>query len=277
MKRFNDLLTKFHEERQTMEKIPSILQRSSNLLKFCNEILSEMKNVVEDIDFETVGEEIYFFKEVKPIPMSYFIYYTHIQNCELHRPKAGKQYKIRFLEKEMRKVNKFFFKNTDFTYYMEQGYSYLDHTFFTRRGVEKFPMNPTENQYFYPEFSSSHDLLWAKIKAMYRYIHYLREQLQKLNGGPLEFTQDSSHRVIVWTGSKTALVELVYALYVDGSLNHGKLDLKTIASSFEAFFNIRLDNVSKTYMEIKSRKGSKTKFLDDLGMQFQLKMEREDA
>ncbi|MFC6861299.1 RteC domain-containing protein [Zunongwangia atlantica 22II14-10F7] len=275
---YKTILEKFSEEvKKKQEGTEDYLKRAIEMIQFCREILIDMKSMVDENDFESVPEEIYFFKQVKPLPMSYMIYYTHVRSCELHKPKAGKQYKIRFLEKEMRKVNKFFAKNTDFTYYMEQGYTYMDHSFFTRRGIEKFPLDPTENQYFDPDFTTSHDLLWAKIQAVYRYIHYLREQLQKLHGKELEFSIDKRHQVLVWTNSKTALVELIYALYNNEAFNYGKSDLNTVTHALEEVFNIRLDNISKTYMEIKARKGSKTKYLDELGINFQLKMEKEDG
>ena len=278
MEKFKDYLKTFHEEvRKEQEGTEDYLKRAIEMIRFCREILVDMKSRIEEHDFESVPEEIHFFKQIKPQPMSYLIYYTYVRSCELHKPKAGKQYKIRFLEKEMRKVNKFFSKNTDFTYYMEQGYTYLDHSFFTRRGIEKFPMDPTEYQYFDPDFATSHDLLWAKIQAVYRYIHYLREQLQKLHGKELEFSIDKRHQVLVWTNSKTALVELIYALHNNEAFNYGKSDLNTITHALEEVFNIKLDNVSKTYMEIKARKGSKTKYLDELGINFQLKMEKEDG
>jgi len=49
-----------------------------------------------------------------------------------------------------------------------------------------------------------------------------------------------------------------------------------ITSSFEDFFNIKLDNIYKTYTEIKARKSSKTKFLEELTLNLQQKMARED-
>ena len=53
--------------------------------------------------------------------------------------------------------------------------------------------------------------------------------------------------------------------------------ISIITHALEEAFNFCLDNISKTYMEIKARKGSKTKYLDELGIKFQLKMEAEDG
>ena len=199
-----------------------------------------------------------------------------MRSCELRKPKAGTSYQIDFFEKEMRKINKFFSRNLDFVNYMEQGYTYIDHQFFTRNPGDSFPFTPMTDYYQYPEFSSSHDMLWAKIKAMYRFIHYIREAMQKLNTGHEILFEEKKHKVLVWTAPKTALTEIIYALHSNGALNHGAADINTIAASFEDFFNIKIDNIYKTYSEIKERKGSKTKFLEELMINLQQKINKDD-
>lgn len=265
------------------EKLKLIINSDENHLKkatdgihLCNKTLADMKERVEQNDFETTPDEIDFFKNIKPLPMSYLIYFTELRSCELRKPKAGTSYQIEFFEKEMRKINKFFSRNLDFVNYMEQGYTYIDHQFFTRNPGNSFPFTPMTDYYQYPEFSSSHDMLWAKIKAMYRFIHYIREAMQKLNAGNAMLFDEKKHKVLLWTAPKTALTELIYALYSNGALNHGGADINTIAASFEDFFNIKIDNIYKTYSEIKERKSSKTKFLEELMMNLQQKIHKED-
>ncbi|MDT0678683.1 RteC domain-containing protein [Autumnicola musiva] len=276
---FETIMENFRNE---VEKIMLVKDQNhltkANLgIDLCNKTLFALKEITDREDFETVPAEINFFKEVKPLPMSYLIYFSEVRSCELRKPKAGAAYQSRFFEKEIRKINKFFYRNVDFAHYMEQGYNYLDHQIFTRNYNKNFPFTPTINYYQYPEFSTSHDMLWSKIKAMYLFLHYIRDSMQKIRPESFALPAEKRHRILLWTASKTALVELIYALYCDEALNHGSVDLKTITQSFEDFFNTRLDNTSKTYTEIKARKGSKTKYLDELGIKFQLKMEREDG
>ncbi|RTZ02733.1 hypothetical protein EKL98_12805 [Flavobacterium bomense] len=264
-------------------KINSIIYSEENHLKkatggidLCNKTVSKLKEIVEQNDFETVPAEIDFFKNIKPLPMSYLIYYTEVRSCELRKPKTGTSYQIEFFEKEMRKINKFFSRNRDFVNYMEQGNSYIDHQFFTRNPGNNFPFTPMTDYYQHPEFSSSHDMLWSKIKAMYRFIHYIREAMQKLNAGNEMLFEEKKHKVLAWTAPKTALTELIYALHTNGALNHGAADINTIVASFEDFFNIKIDNIYKTYAEIKERKSSKTKFLEELMVNLQQKISKED-
>lgn len=64
-----------------------------------------------------------------------------------------------------------------------------------------------------------------------------------------------------WTDSKTALVELMYA--VSKSINHGKLPMNHLAQSFEHFFCIDLGNFYDTLQDINIRK-EPAKFLHTL-------------
>lgn len=265
-------------------EIGKILVSHTNDLKFsirgielCNKVLTRLKEKIDREDLETIEDEIFFFKEVKPQVMSYLIYFTEVRSCEMSKPKAGINFQVRFLEKELKKINKFFYRNIDFEHYMELGHTYLDHQLFTRNYRNNFPYTPMVNYYQFPEFSTSHDMLWAKIKAMHRYIHYLRNCLEELKPGKSFSGPAKMHSVLLWTSSKTALIELIYALYSDGAINHGGADLSVITSSFEDFFNIKLDNVYKTYTEIKARKGSKTKFLEELILNLQQKISKEDS
>ncbi|WP_269239877.1 RteC domain-containing protein [Flavobacterium limnophilum] len=275
---FKDIIESFNDTCNTiLGASETMLTKASNGILACNKTLAELKEIVDKKDFNTVPEEIDFFKNVKPIPMSLLIYFTEVRSCELRMPKAGNTYKIQFLQKELRKINKFFHRNADFVHYMEQGYSYLDHQFFTRNHRNNFPFTPMTDYYQFPEFSTSQDMLWAKVKAMYRFIHYIRQALKRLKVHDSDIFEERRHKVLVWTGPKTALTELIYALFSNGAINHGAADINTITDSFEDFFNIKLENVYKTYSEIKARKSSKTKFLEELTLNLQQKIAREDS
>jgi hypothetical protein len=261
---------------QLLESSENTLSKAVVGISLCNKTLADLKEIVDKKDFNTVPEEIDFFRNVKPIPMSSLIYFTEVRSCELRMPKAGNSYKINFLQKELRKINKFFYKNADFVHYMEQGYNYLDHQFFTRNYRDNFPFTPMTDYYQYPEFTTTHDMLWAKVKAMYRFIHHIRQSLKQLKVDDSDIFDEKKHKVIVWTGPKTALTELIYALFSNGAINHGAADINLITASFEDFLNIKLDNVYKTYSEIKARKSSKTKFLEELTLNLQQKIARDD-
>ncbi|MBZ9731119.1 RteC domain-containing protein [Salegentibacter sp. JZCK2] len=265
------------------EKVESLIQSGKTDLKkaedgigVCIKTLSKLQKQVDRDDFEDTQSEIEFFKNIKPIPMSYLIYFTEVRSCELMLPKAGNTHKVRFLEKEIKKINKFFSANNSFVNYMEQNHNYLDPQFFSRSGRTDFSFTPTINYYQNPEFSTSHDMLWAKVQALYRFIHYIREKLEQLQPGSSGNFRERQPSLLLWSGSKTSLVEIIYALYLKGDLNHGTADLKTITSAFEDFFNIKLENIYKTYGEIKARKGPRPKYLHHLAVNLEAKMRQDE-
>ncbi len=67
-----------------------------------------------------------------------------------------------------------------------------------------------------------------------------------------------------WTGSKVALVELIYALHAEGVFNNGSSDLKDVAEFFEHTLNVDLGQFHRTFLEIRMRKSDRTKFLNSL-------------
>lgn len=275
---FSIVIDKFIEDLEVLNHTHADpVQKAEMGIPLCTKTLLKLQNFVENEDFQDASEEIGFFKNIKVIPMSYLIYFSEVRSCASRKPKTGKSYQKQFLEKELKKINKFFYTNKDFVFYMEQGNTYLDPQFFTRNHQNNFPITPLINYYQNPDFSTSHDMLWSKIQAMYRLIHYIRESLQKLDSKRDFSLEEKDHKLLLWTGSKTALTELIYALYSDRVLNNGAVDLSAITSSFEDFFNVKLDNIYKTYTEIKSRKGSKTKFLEELTLKLQQKISADDS
>lgn len=275
---FGEVIDTFTQKIDVLnQRIADPVQRAEKGIPICIKALTQLQDLVEKHDFEDSAEEIGFFRNIKVIPMSYLVYFSEVRSCAFRIPKTGKDYQKRFLEKELRKINKFFHTNNDFVYYMEQGYSYLDHQFFTRNHQHNFPITPLINYYQYPDFSTSHDMLWAKIQGMYRLIHYVRQSLQQVSPSTSFNYESKSHKLLLWTGSKSALIELIYALYSDRVINDGAVEISAIASSFEDFFNVKLDNIYKTYSEIKARKGSSTKFLEELILKLQQKIHSDDA
>ncbi|MFT4018865.1 MAG: RteC domain-containing protein [Agriterribacter sp.] len=64
--------------------------------------------------------------------------------------------------------------------------------------------------------------------------------------------------VLNWTGSKVALIELIYALHSQSVFDNGKTDIKVIVQTFENILNINLGDFYHTYLELRSRKANRT-------------------
>lgn len=120
-------------------------------------------------------------------------------------------------------------------------------------------------------FSTSHDYKVAKIIANDLIQLYLEDQL---NNNSYTHQKKSNSSLLSWTGNKTALTELIYALYSQGVF--GNTDIKVIAKTFESSFNISLGDFYHTFMELKSQKINRTKFLDSLRDSLIRKMDEEN-
>lgn len=109
-------------------------------------------------------------------------------------------------------------------------------------------------------FSTSHDYKEAKIIANDLIKVYIEELLYN------KFQKDKSktQRRLKWTGSKVALIELIYALHHQGVFDNGNKDIRVVARNFESAFDIDLGNFYQTYLELRNRKMNRTKFLDAL-------------
>ena len=79
-----------------------------------------------------------------------------------------------------------------------------------------------------------------------------------------------------WTGSKTSLIELIYSLHSQGSIDNGNADIKIIAKTFENMFNIDIGDFYHSYLELKARKMNRTKFLDSLRDALIKRMDEQD-
>src|SRR5690606_17492413 len=253
------------------------LKKSNKGIHLCNNALYLLKEIVEHHGFKNVKEEIHFFKKIKAEPLSFLVYFSEVRSCELLMPKIGVNNQLSFLKKKIRRINKFFNRNWDFVHYMEQELNYLDKQYFTRENRE-FPVYALpEACYLDPKFFTSKDMLWARVKGMNHFIVYVKSLIKEIGlQNKQRHPQQQFAKPLQWTSSKAALTELIYALYVTKAVNNGKDDIKSIATNFEMLFDINLDNLYKTYFEIKARKGRRTRFLEELAERFNEKMENDD-
>ena len=92
---------------------------------------------------------------------------------------------------------------------------------------------------------------------------YLENEIGKLDVKPGLYKL-SERQIQKWTGSKIALIELIYALHAEGVFNNGMTDLKETAKFFEETFDVDLGQFHRTFFEMRARKSERTKFLNSL-------------
>jgi hypothetical protein len=256
---YNETLSKLEASINELEiDVDCFILRIEAVIDIILKSLSEIKEYVLKRGFKNIDEEIHFFKYQKPAIVSKLIYYNAIYKIETKKPYGAKPIK-KYLNDELRKLKRYFDNNLEFYKYYRTNNSFIDEKLFVRGKCDiKLSL---DTFYFEADhrFSTSHDYKVAKIIAYDLIQVYLEDQLN--NNNQKRVSNNSS---LNWTGSKTALTELIYALHSKGVFDNGNADIKVIAKTFELAFNINLSDFYHTYLELKSRKMNRTKFLDSL-------------
>ena len=267
---YNETLAKLENEIKEFEiEADCSIERIEAVIQLIIKCLFDVKKYILKRGFKNVDEEIRFFKYQKPIIVSKLIYYNAIYKIETRRPYGNKRTKKYFV-KELKKLKRFFENNLDFYKYYRSNNSFFDEQFFVRG---KHDIRLWLDTFYFEadhRFSTSHEYKVTKIIANDLIQVYLEDRLNNIN---VKKVSDNS---LIWTASKTALTELIYALYSHGAFNNGNTEIKLIAKTFEDAFNIELGDFYHTFMELKARKINRTKFLDRLCEALIKKMDEQD-
>lgn len=276
--KYTTLLHDLNEQLNFIDlEIDDQIKKCEQAITIILESINELKKATIKSNFKSLNEEIQFFKDIKPKFTSKLIYYNTIFKIETKKPHGGERILKKYLNNELDKLKRYFDNNLDFYKYYRTGSNYLDHKYFSRGKIDiKLAL---DSFYFEVDhsYSTSHDFKVAKIMAHDLIQVYLEDQLLMLeNKEPKEKSQVNPKVKQTWTGSKVALIELLYALHTEGVFNNGSSDLKDIAEYFENIFNINLGQYHRAFLEIRMRKSDQTKFLNALKEKLIKRMENTD-
>lgn len=229
--------------------------------------IEKLKKFTLRYKFKNQAEEIHFFKSIKPQFTSKLIYHNRILNVQTKKPHGGEKVLRKYLNNELEKLKRFFDNNLEFYKYYRTNSTYLDHKYFIR-GKHDIKLS-LDTFYFEADhrFCTSHDYKVAKIIAHDLVQVYLEDEIASLDRKELKAHSKAEvlpKPAIFWTGSKVALIELMYAIHAEGSLNQGKLELNAVADFFEKTFNIDLGQFHRSFLELRERKTGRTKYIDTL-------------
>ena len=265
--KYQKLLSEFEGQLEALESgNGDILYKAEKGIVLVEKCIRKLQKQIVGQDFETQADEIYFFKHVKPQIFSKLIYYIRLFSIESKRPRGKDVSQIKYLQQQIDKLQNFFNENLEFYNYYRRGAMSMDEQYFVR-GNRDLRM-PLESFHFLidDQFSTCQDGTVATIMAYDMLIVYLRKEVDDLNNNmePTKNAPMEKPSKLFWTGSKTDLIELLYALHTSKSINGGTVDIKEMASHFEYFYNVDLGNYYHTFIDIRSRKSSRTRFLDRL-------------
>jgi hypothetical protein len=106
--------------------------------------------------------------------------------------------------------------------------------------------------------------------------NYLENRIEELEKN-CSIIHPSVQQTINWTGTKIDLVEIIYALHHSKKINNGNADIKELAVFFGKIFNQEIEeNIYRWYIDIKSRKTGRSKFIQLLSETLENQIKKEE-
>ncbi len=247
-------------EQISLEHIEPLVRLSRSHVIVKN-ALTTMKDFIHSYTFKNNAEEIEFFKEIKPVFLSQYYYHQQLLSIQIEEPLGNPGSMETFYVQELHKIQQYGREHIDFQVYYLSGSTQEDEEYFLRQSQQSDPL-------WDARFTTKCDAILAHLLANELMKEHLLTAIKRVR---VEASSSLS-----WTGSKTALIELAYALHSSQVFNNGQADLKMIATTFEDLFNISLGNYYRVFQDIRLRKSGRTNFLDLLKQQFTKRMEELD-
>lgn len=230
--------------------------------------LEELRLLLKKNDFTSVESEINFFKYQKPYVYGRAIYFSQLQKFQTDKPKSNIREQRNFIEAAIRKLEIKKYKQREFFRYCRNMEKRLDQFYFLRSKEQLEIYLDTARLDDDRQFSTSHCKKAAEIIEYDLLTNFYDLELNNLlkleNNLTIKEVKPAVLNNLSWTGTKTDLIELIFALNESNALRNGKSELKKIVAVVELIFEIELGNIYKVFDQIRAREKDPTKFLDNL-------------
>lgn len=257
----------------------NIIETSLSMVLRLQDILTDLRCQLQTYIFPSKEEEISFFKNQKPELLGRLLYFYKIYRIETQCPTGSNEVIRLYINKELDSLTYFFNRNLDFYQYYRSHSTIHDEHYFLRGKTDIRLCTDSAQFDKDPNFSTGYDYKVAKILANEMLRIYLNKKLQKLEN---EIYIEKQHQrintkiPIRFTGKKSALIELGYALTSSGDINYGNVEIKEFMNFLSSMFNIDLGGYYDAYIAMKERK-DRTAYLNKLIENLTKRMNEDDA
>lgn len=240
------------------QKHTSRLARCVEKINFSEILCNKLRKQYFEEPPSSEEDQIKFFKSIKPRFFSELHFQIEAFTYYRKRPKGSIKIKKTYIKNCLDQASDFLTKYHELHSYIKLNATDLDELYFTRKNFDPKLHGELE----YPTdlvFSSPADPTLSRLLAMDRYILFLKNELYSLKNPHIDPSWDFM-KTLDWNGSKTDMVELIYALHSSKAISG---ELKDIIKMLEKAFNLELGNFYRTFTDIKYKKNP-TSFLDGL-------------
>ena len=245
-------------------------------IKLSRKYLQQLRVVLRKRNFINKENEILFFKKQKPFIYGQLKFYAKLYKYLLQKPRGTDKSKRNYLDTEIKKLQEYYYYNSEFIKYYRQNATFLDEFYFLRGNDNIGLLSDTSHFYTDAEFSTSHDNAVAKILAYDLLLNHYTNELNDLKKSTRKISNNEKlleSLSLTWTSNKIDLIELIYSLIASGTV---KGDIKDLATAFEKIFDIDLGNYYRSFLEIRGRKEDYARFLDLLKISLLKKIKEAD-
>ncbi len=271
----NNCLVDFeHELSQILNTYSNEVEKAKKIIVFIEDILKQLTDWLKHHVFESIQEEIKFFKEIKPNIVAKLIFYKEMLLLVATLP-LDKTKRIKHFEKKLDSINQFHRKNREFIKYIKSQSTHFDELYFSRKQYKDLFLNDCMVINQDAKLCTSHDYLLAEVIAYELLALHIENRIDSVNQScAINSNQFNSN--LHWTAKKIDLIELIYALHESKVFDNGQADIKEITHVFEKAFQIDLgDNITRSFIDIKNRKSDQTRFLNQLKNALETKIEND--
>jgi hypothetical protein len=252
------------------------LSYAKQALKHSAEALERLQQQVAEHPISDAATVIDFYRNRTPLFMAKVLYYQAVYTLVLSAPPGGTAPLRQHYKAALRSVQQYFIARKEFYCYYRSGDSHLDSFYFTSPPAE-VPSYASGAFDFGLGAPLTYSHRVAQIIANDALVAYLEQALAKVKNKECSAIAETDTPSLVWTGSKVALVELIYALHSSGVIHHGSVALAEIATAVASTFGVELGQFHRTFLEIRARKSDRAKFLTFLKDSLLTRMDDADS
>lgn len=263
----NLILEIHNKEDKILSQSKRLIDEAYEMTLYLQDLLFSVKTFITEDGFNNDTEEIHFFRTIKPQILGKLICYNKVYGIETSCPvNTGKMY-YSYFSAQLANLKRDYSEhvcNSDFYRYYRSGRTDRDDTYFKRGNINYHDGLNSIVFEIDSSFSTFYDYKVARIISNELLYTYLLTKINPDENPDVILQNSESTKDVFWTDSKNAIIELVYALYASGAISHGKIGIRKISLIFQILFRMPLGDLHHAFHRMKTRRGSRPAFLDQL-------------